>query len=167
MKYFLSFLSLLVFLVFIPEKRVWAVADPLIVSPVPMSFDGAADGTPAGTPITSTWIGETSVYNGFKCENKFLQKCWVETLYANALGSKISGIYYYEGSNRYPVYALAGVKGIGYAFGLKDNNDNVSYVPIDVGTGSSATIIYPAAGSTVNKGVDRVSLKSKSCLCRY
>lgn len=161
MKYSLSFLSLLVFLVFIPEKMVWAVADPLIVSPVPMSFDGAADGTPAGTPITSTWVGETSVHNGFKCENKFLQKCWVETLYANALGSKISGIYYYEGSNRYPVYALAGVKGIGYTFGLKDNNDNVSYVPIDVGTGSSATIIYPAAGSTVNKGVDRVSLKAK------
>ncbi|MBS6211850.1 MAG: type 1 fimbrial protein [Proteus hauseri] len=154
-------LTLLVSLICLPTEIAWAVADPLIVSPPPMNFDGAADGTPAGTPITSTWIGETSVYNGFKCENKPLKKCWVETLYANALGSKISGVYYYEGGNRYPVYALAGVKGIGYAFGLKDNNDNVSYVPIDVGAGSSATIIYPAVGSTVSKNVDRVSLKGK------
>ena len=46
---------------------------------------------PAGTPITSTWIGETSVHNGFKCEKKFLQKCWFETLYANATGSKLAG----------------------------------------------------------------------------
>lgn len=161
MKKSLSLLTFLVSLICFPSQPVWAKADPLIVSPSPMNFDGAADGTPAGTPITSTWIGETSVYDGFKCENKALQKCWVETLYANALGTKISGVYYYEGSNRYPVYSLPGVKGIGYAFGLKDNNDSVSYVPIDVGTGADATIIYPAVGSTVNKNVNRVSLKAK------
>lgn len=54
MKYSLYSLTLLVSLSLLPQKRVWAVADPLIVSPVPMNFDGAADGTPAGTPITST-----------------------------------------------------------------------------------------------------------------
>ncbi|EMW3366238.1 type 1 fimbrial protein [Proteus mirabilis] len=156
-----SFFTLLVSLLCIPSQMAWAIADPLVVTPPPMNFDGAADGTPAGTPITSTWIGETSVHNGFKCEKKFLQKCWVETLYANATGSKISGIYYYEGSNRYPVYSLPGVKGIGYAFGLKDNNDSVAYVPIDVDNGSGATVIYPAVGSTVNHNVDRVSLKGK------
>lgn len=50
MKYSLYSLTLLVSLSLLPQKRVWAVADPLIVSPVPMNFDGAADGTPAGTP---------------------------------------------------------------------------------------------------------------------
>ncbi|MEX6162320.1 hypothetical protein AB6G16_12155 [Proteus mirabilis] len=93
-----------------PEPNGMGYCNPLVVTPPPMNFDGAADGTPAGTPITSTWIGETSVHNGFKCEKKFLQKCWVETLYANATGSKISGIYYYEGSNRYPVYSLPELK---------------------------------------------------------
>ncbi len=69
-----SFFTLLVSLLLYPEPNGMGCADPLVVTPPPMNFDGAADGTPAGTPITSTWIGETSVHNGFKCEEEIFAK---------------------------------------------------------------------------------------------
>lgn len=86
-----SFFTLLVSLLCIPSQMAWAIADPLVVTPPPMNFDGAADGTPAGTPITSTWIGETSVHNGFKCEKKFLQNVGLKPSMLMLLVQKLAG----------------------------------------------------------------------------
>ncbi|EKS6736014.1 type 1 fimbrial protein [Enterobacter asburiae] len=137
-------------------------ADPLQLNPNPMSFSGSADGTHVGTPITSNWTGENSVRYGFECARAGLGKCYVKRVRALALGDKVNGVYYSDGKHQYSVYRIPGVPGLGYAFGLKDNNDSVEYNPVDgQGDPSAGTIVYPQEGSTVNKHVNRISLKAK------
>lgn len=142
-------------------EAAWSRADPLTLTPNNMFFSGSADGTPVGTPVTSNWIGEASTFYGYQCEKKSIFRCWINQVQAQATGQQIPGVYYDDGNSHYPVYQLPGVKGIGYAFGLKDNNDSVSYVPIDPHGGNNASVVYPARGSAVSKGVNRISLKAK------
>lgn len=154
-------LSLMIFSV-ISSNSAFARADPLELNPPPMSFSGSADGTHVGTPITANWIGENYVKYGFECTRAGLGKCYVQRVRALALGEKVNGVYYSDGKHQYSVYRVPGVPGIGYAFGLKDNNDSVDYNPVDgQGDPTAGTIVYPQKGSTVNKNVNRVSLKAK------